>query len=290
MQLRIEHELYYEYSEAVYLEPHYLYLQPKPSCLLTLVNYEIAFDPKPHLVSTNHDISDNTQQIIFFNNTAKYLSIKATSIVETLEFNPLSFVYHPFENSTLPIKYRADVHQMLSPYLMDADVTTLIDQTARQIAANAGWNTTAFLTALNQFINSFEYEIREEGLPNVPEITLLHRRGSCRDYSVLFMAMCKVVGIAARFVSGFLYGDPLQAQYLHAWVEVYLPGGGWRGFDPTQNCLVSGKHIALASSAIPQLVTPIYGTFRGKASSTFNAHVSIRQLEEAPFSQMVQSF
>ena len=278
MNLKIEHELLYEYTDAVHLEPHYLYLQPKRNSLLTLQSYTIEVDPQPDIVAKNLDATDNTQQILFFSKPTTRLHIKATSIVETTEFNPLSFVYHPFQNSQLPIEYSEQLQVTLMPYLVKTGITTLIDQTARQIAGGVNWNTTSFLTELNKFINTFAYEVREDGQPNSPETTLLTQKGSCRDYSVLFMAMCRVMGIAARFVSGYHYGDPEQPQYLHAWVEVYLPGGGWRGFDPTQNCLVSGKHIPLAASAISEAVTPVYGTYRGSAKSNFMTKVHLVEL------------
>ncbi|MES2520018.1 MAG: transglutaminase family protein [Bacteroidota bacterium] len=282
MKLKIEHELLYEYSDAVHLEPHYLYLQPKENSLLALKSYQLEIDPQPDFLANNLDATDNTQQIIFFSKPSKKLQIKATSIIETTEFNPLSFVYHPFENSQLPIQYNDRLQQMLLPYLTKDGITTLIDQTARQIAGNVNWNTTSFLTELNRFINGFAYEIREEGQPNSPEITLLSQTGSCRDYSVLFMSMCRVMGIAARFVSGYYFAthaeNPDEEQYLHAWVEVYLPGGGWRGFDPTQNCLVSGKHVPVGTSAISEMVTPVHGTYRGSASSTFQTKVKLVQI------------
>ena len=278
MNLKIEHELLYEYTDAVHLEPHYLYLQPKRNSLLTLQSYTIEVDPQPDIVAKNLDATDNTQQILFFSKPTTRLHIKATSIVETTEFNPLSFVYHPFQNSQLPIEYSEQLQVTLMPYLVKTGITTLVDQTARQIAGGVNWNTTSFLTKLNKVINTFAYEVREDGQPNSPETTLLTKRGSCRDYSVLFMAMCRVMGIAARFVSGYHYGDPEQPQYLHAWVEVYLPGGGWRGFDPTQNCLVSGKHIPLAASAISEAVTPVYGTYRGSAKSSFMTKVRLVEL------------
>jgi transglutaminase-like putative cysteine protease len=278
MTIKIEHELLYEYTDMVHLEPHYLYLQPKRSSLLTLKLYQLEIHPQPDIVAKNLDVTDNTQQILFFSKPTSKLHIKATSIVETTEFNPLSFVYHPFQNSQLPIEYSEQLQVTLMPYLVKTDITTLVDQTARQIAGGVDWNTTSFLTELNKFINTFAYEVREDGQPNSPETTLLTRTGSCRDYSVLFMAMCRVMGIAARFVSGYHYGDPEQPQYLHAWVEVYLPGGGWRGFDPTQNCLVSGKHIPLAASAISEAVTPVYGTYRGSAKGSFVTRVHLEEM------------
>ena len=278
MTLTIEHELDYQYSNAVFLEPHYLYLHPKRSSLLTLISHEIEITPQPSTIAKNLDSSDNIQYILFFKDTTPSLNIKVKSVVETTEFNPLSFLYHPFESSSLPVKYSNDLEKILSPYLVKDGITTLIDQTARQLAASVNWNTTAFLTALNAYIHQFSYEVREDGLPHTPETTLLGRNGSCRDYSVLFMAMCRALGIASRFVSGYYYVESEnqnRIQYLHAWVEVYLPGGGWRGFDPTQNCLVSGNHVPVGTSAIPQMVTPISGTFRGSAVSVFEAKVRI---------------
>ena len=278
MTLTIEHELDYQYSNAVFLEPHYLYLHPKRSSLLTLISHEIEITPQPSTIAKNLDSSDNIQYILFFKDTTPSLNIKVKSVVETTEFNPLSFLYHPFESSSLPVKYSNDLEKILSPYLVKDGITTLIDQTARQLAASVNWNTTAFLTALNAYIHQFSYEVREDGLPHTPETTLLGRNGSCRDYSVLFMAICRTLGIASRFVSGYYYVESEnenRIQYLHAWVEVYLPGGGWRGFDPTQNCLVSGNHVPVGTSAIPQMVTPISGTFRGSAVSIFEATVKI---------------
>ena len=278
MTLTIEHELDYQYSNAVFLEPHYLYLHPKRSSLLTLISHEIEITPQPSTIAKNLDSSDNIQYILFFKDTTPSLNIKVKSVVETTEFNPLSFLYHPFESSSLPVKYSNDLEKILSPYLVKDGITTLIDQTARQLAASVNWNTTAFLTALNAYIHQFSYEVREDGLPHTPETTLLGRNGSCRDYSVLFMAICRTLGIASRFVSGYYYVESEnenRIQYLHAWVEVYLPGGGWRGFDPTQNCLVSGNHVPVGTSAIPQMVTPISGTFRGSAVSAFEAKVRI---------------
>jgi len=275
MTIKIEHELLYDYTDAVHLEPHYLCLQPKQHASLTLKLHQIDIVPQPDFVAKNVDANDNNQQILFFTKFTTKLHIKAVSIIETTEFNPLSFVYHPFQNSQLPIQYSKQLQLTLMPYLVKTGITLLVEQKARQIAAGVNGDTTSFLTALNKFINKFAYEVRENGEPNSPEMTLLRQIGSCRDYSVLFMAMCRVMGIAARFVSGYLFGNPKQEQYLHAWVEVYLPGGGWRGFDPTQNCLVSGKHIPLGASTISEAVTPVYGTYRGSAKSNFVTSVHL---------------
>ena len=205
-------------------------------------------------------------------------------MVETTEFNPFDFVYFPFESKTLPITYSTSYQKTLSPYLGLEGVTPNVEQMARQIASGVRYSTSDYLSALNEFISSkFAYEIREEGAPNTPEFTLINRKGSCRDYAVLFSALCRAMGLATRFVSGYYIGVapvdvPNQTHHLHAWVEVYLPGGGWRGYDPTQHEVVSGNHIPLAASCLPEEITPVFGSYRGAASSILTTNVFIERI------------
>jgi transglutaminase-like putative cysteine protease len=206
------------------------------------------------------------------------------AVVETTEFNPFDFVYFPFESKTLPLNYTHSYQKTLSPYLGQEGVSTLVEQTARQIASQVKWNTSSFLSELNEFIfKQFAYEIREEGAPNSAEYTLVNRKGSCRDYAVLFSALCRALGLATRFVSGYYVGVapvdvPNQTHHLHAWVEVYLPGGGWRGYDPTQHEVVAGNHIPLAASCLPEEITPVFGSYRGSATSELITKVSIERV------------
>ena len=146
-------------------------------------------------------------------------------------------------------------------------------------------NTLDFLFALNQRIyQDCEYIIRETGKPYPAGMTWRRKKGSCRDYTVLFMEVCRAVGIAARFVSGYQEGDAQQQNRdLHAWVEVYLPGGGWRGYDPTLGLVISDRHIPLAASAIPELAAAVEGfvipiKHGAKVTSTVNAQISLVRL------------
>ena len=112
---------------------------------------------------------------------------------------------------------------------------------------------------------------------------MVNRKGSCRDYAVLFSALCRALGLATRFVSGYYVGVapvdvPNQTHHLHAWVEVYLPGGGWRGYDPTQHEVVAGNHIPLAASCLPEEITPVFGSYRGSATSELITKVSIERV------------
>jgi len=280
----IQHKLRYDYSEAVTLDPHILYLHPRKSALLSVQEFKIQIDPAPVQTSKNLDPEGNIQNILFFKEPTSYLSIEVKTTVETTEFNPFDFVYFPFESKTLPITYSTSYQKTLSPYLGLEGVTPNVEQMARQIASEVRYSTSDYLSALNEFISSkFAYEIREEGAPNTPEFTLINRKGSCRDYAVLFSALCRAMGLATRFVSGYYIGVspvdvPNQTHHLHAWVEVYLPGGGWRGYDPTQHEVVSGNHIPLAASCLPEEITPVFGSYRGAASSILTTNVFIERI------------
>jgi transglutaminase-like putative cysteine protease len=123
---------------------------------------------------------------------------------------------------------------------------------------------------------------REQGPPWPAERTLRERRGACRDLAVLFNDVCRFVGFPARFVSGYQVDVPEEARpELHAWSEVYLPGAGWRGFDPSQGLAVADRHVPLAASRTPWMASPTSGTYRGTARSTLTASVQFRSPEWA---------
>lgn len=276
MKLRVKHELRYDYSAAVSLEPHTLYLYPKIYPHQRLNQYVLHVDPKPSKLVSNIDIEGNTQQVIYFNNPTDSLVVRAETEVESDLYNAYDFFLFPFETQRIPFQYSEADRKLLEPYLERTAVTTLVEQYARQIAAEAKWQTVPFLSHLATTIRTnFVYEVRDEGPATSAELTLISRKGSCRDYSVLYIAACRSLGIAARFVSGYLYGDPMQEHELHAWVEVYLPGAGWRGFDPTEGSVVINHHVFLAASFFHDRLAPLAGSFRGQARSTMTVTLSI---------------
>lgn len=278
MILSVEHTLYYSYSNSVSLTPHTIYLTPKASPNQEIVSFQLEILPIPNILYKNIDVEGNAQSVAFFDLLTDKLSFRAKVEIVSEQVNPFHFIYFPFEAETLPFKYPEKELALLQHYLTDEGVTTLIDQFARQMAAEANWKTTDFLTRISAYIrDNFLYEKRLEGAAHSPEITLISRKGTCRDYAVLMIAACKALGLAARFVSGYCYGSELQAHELHAWVEVYLPGAGWRGFDPTEGRIADFHYIALASSAQGELINPIRGGFRGNAVSSLNTFVAIRQ-------------
>jgi len=276
MLLHVRHTSTYTYDGPVALNPHTLYLYPRTYPYQRLMAYELVIDPIPSKVVRNVDAEGNVQQVVFFHGPTHHLSITADMSLHSDDFNSFDFVIFPFESKKLPgFRYEPGVEALLYPHLDRSTVTAEIELWARRMAANATWDTIEFLSVLNRTIRSFTYETREQGAPLPPEQTLLNRHGSCRDYTVLFMAACRSLGLAARFVSGYLFGNPQQEHELHAWAEVYLPGAGWRGYDPTEGSVVNNRHIFLTSTARPELAAPITGSYSGSASATFSNELEI---------------
>ena len=273
MLLHVKHESEYTYDLPVALGPQTLYLYPRMYPYQRLLAYELVIDPLPSQIVKNIDVEGNVQQLVYFNQPTSHLKVCVEIQLNSEEFNSFDFVLFPFETQRVPFRYPDAILPLLNPYLERVGVSEAVENWARRIAAGAGWQTMSFLMALNQAIRDFTYEIREEGEPFPPEQTLLAQRGSCRDYATLFMAACRSLGIAARFVSGYLFGNPQQEHQLHAWAEVYLPGAGWRGFDPTEGSVVVNRHIFLTSTARPDLSAPISGTYSGKAKSTLTSEL-----------------
>jgi transglutaminase-like putative cysteine protease len=273
MHLHVRHDSEYTYDYPVSLGPQTLYLYPRTYPYQRLLRYDLQIDPVPSRIVRNIDVEGNVQQLAYFDQPTNYLTIRSELELESSEFNLFDFVLFPFETQRIPFRYPAPEQDLLLPYLERVGVSERVESWARQLASQANWQTVAFLMTLNQTIREFTYEVREIGAPYPPEQTLTLMRGSCRDYTTLFMAACRSLGMAARFVSGYLFGNPQQEHQLHAWVEVYLPGAGWRGFDPTEGTVVGNRHIFLTSTAKPELSAPISGTFQGQASSTLRSEL-----------------
>jgi transglutaminase-like putative cysteine protease len=178
----------------------------------------------------------------------------------------------------LPPSYTGGLERLLAPYSSRAKWDDQVAKFAQKIAYEARENTLDFLDGLNRRLHeTCSHIIRETGGPQSPVFTLQQRQGSCRDLAVLFIDACRAVGIAARFLSGYRrYGRDPSKRYMHAWPEVFLPGGGWRGYDPTQGGLVSDLHVAVAASHEPAGAAPIQGAFYGESvPSTMEVRVQI---------------
>jgi transglutaminase-like putative cysteine protease len=279
MTLHVRHGSFYKYDHAVKLSPHTLYLFPRMYPYQRLTDYQLTIDPVPSKVVRNVDVEGNVQQVVYINEPTDRLFITAEFWLVSDEFNSLDFFLYPYDAAKIAgFSYPKSVENLLHPYLDRAGIAADVELWARRLAAAENWETVPFLMSLNRTIQGFAYEMRATGAPQQPAQTLADKRGSCRDYTTLFMAACRCLGMASRFVSGYLFGNPQQEFQLHAWAEVYLPGAGWRGFDPTEGSVVGNRHIFLTSTATPELAAPITGTYGGQANSTFDVELSISKM------------
>ncbi|MEL6930304.1 MAG: transglutaminase family protein [Cyanobacteria bacterium J06600_6] len=262
MLYQISHQTTYSFSQPVILKPHLLRLRPRSDRFNQLHNFTLSVLPIPEGSSDFVDLDGNNLIKLWFAQPTDKLSIQTTAKVETSCSNPFAYLLEPWAME-IPFDYPSSLLQQLEPYLRPYrfvhDGTAL--ELAQEIAIATQNNTQDFLFALNQRIyQDCEYQIRDRGEPFPAGVTWRNRLGTCRDYAVLFMEVCRAVGIPARFVSGYQEGDEQQlSRDLHAWVEVYLPGAGWRGYDPTLGLVVSDRHISLAASAIPKYAAAVEG-------------------------------
>ncbi|MDG2990797.1 transglutaminase family protein [Candidatus Synechococcus calcipolaris G9] len=283
MRYKISHQTTYTYSQAVELAPHVVRLRPRCSSDQSLLMFQLQVSPLPKGESQILDEANNPiLQLWWPELPTSMLSIQIMAEVETHCINPFQFLLHPWATQ-LPLDYPRTLHNSLSPYLGSAGFPGGIDPVAHglawEIATGVDNNLLVFLSELNQKLYATcGYQTRETGEPWPPCLTWQRQSGSCRDLTVLFIHACRAVGLAARFVSGYQEGDEDSPErHLHAWAEVYLPGAGWRGYDPTHGLAVADRHIALVAAAQPEDAAPITGTVRGKgatAAMTYQLQIS----------------
>lgn len=277
MKFRIRHSTTYTYTRPVFLEPHLIRLCPRSDPGQRLLSFDLEVSPLPAGMSHGMDGENNPFHLVWFNDLTSEFQIGSFYLVETLKSNPFdSFLTC---DDGLPLNLTADEVTLLGPCLESSSLigpgdTELIKSLCREVEAQGGGGVFATLQALNHYL--FDYIEKttrpNHGLQSIGT-TLMTARGACRDTALVFMAACRVWGIPSRFVSGCQEGDPDQPEgELHAWPEVYLPGFGWKGYDPTHGLAVSDRHVAYAASALPEQAAPVTGTFRGTGASATLAH------------------
>lgn len=295
MRYRITHTTHYRYSTPVRLQPHIIKLCPRSDGSQWLNHFEASLSPEPTQQHYCLDVCGNTSLQVTFQAPLEHWSIKTISEVTTQRENPFDYLSEPWAVE-LPIDYPSRLASQLRPYwkppmgigVDDAaspTVLALAQELQQAVKGNVGY----FLTRLTQQIPArCEYQQRQEGMPHPAAVTWQQKLGSCRDFTVLFIAVCRAVGLAARFVSGYQEGD-LESDApndLHAWAEVYIPGGGWRGFDPTLGLAVADRHIAIAAATTPQEAAPVIGKLRrttetelyNPLSTSLDSHIHIEAL------------
>jgi transglutaminase-like putative cysteine protease len=262
VNFRIKHRLTYHYASPAVLGPHILRLRPRDDGSQRVLDQNLTVEPLPSLLSRQADAYGNVEHRAWFLGSTSVLSIESECVVETQRVNPFDYILDPAFN-TLPYGPSfLEAYPGLEPYLK-SEAAPAAAALAQKICSEAKGEATAFVLRLNKWI--FEHlsqEHREHGEAWPADQTLLEQRGACRDVAQLFLACARSLGLPGRFVSGYFEGDSeLRNKDLHAWVEVYLPGGGWRGFDPSCGLAVADRHIALCAAPRPEGAAAISGTF-----------------------------
>lgn len=277
MLFNIKHRTRYDYSQPVRLSPQQLRFYPRCDGSQRVVAHQLNISPTPHGQNEYLDLEGNRVTRVWFESETQYFEIEADMQVETLRKNAFDFMLAP-EAMLLPINHEQD-SICARAYLERSRADDAVTAFAAELSLCVNRDTLRFLDRLSrQLHDDFTQIHRHSGAPQSPAFTLQSRRGACRDLAVLFVDCCRAEGIAARFASGYQKGD-LQSDRrdLHAWPEVYLPGAGWRGFDPTHGFAVADTHVTIAAAAHARDTMPVSGNFLGGgATSVLNFAVQIQ--------------
>ena len=280
MKISVTHSTLYRYDFPVYLEPHIFRLRPRENGAQRLLAFDIQISPTPAGTTECLDQDGTLALNAWFNAPTSELRVASRFTVEMLRENPFDYVLTT-QSLNLPLWYVDPLCAALASYRADAHVAESVKQYANSLAAASQWNTLSFLSALSlQIFQSCRQVTRPYGAPWPSHQTLSAQEGSCRDLAVLFCDACRALGIAARFVSGYECASASTANnqdsYMHAWAEVYLPGIGWRGYDPARGLAVSNQHIAVAAGFHHDLASPVAGWYSGGSASHMEASLSLQ--------------
>lgn len=274
---KIIHQTQYDFSASVQLLPHTLRLRPREGHDQRIESSSLDISPNASL-RWHRDVESNSVCIASFNSKVKQLNIQSDIIIQKYDLSPHDFLLESYAVE-YPFNYSVEDRILLAPYM---EQIQYIDQPMVNNWVRMFWpqgntiQTFDLLLKLNQNIyQSIVYCKREEEGVQSADTTLQNKSGSCRDSANLFMSAARKLGFATRFVSGYIYSntDIAQAGSTHAWAEVFLPGAGWKGFDPTMGSIAGPEHIAVAVSRRPEAVPPISGTFFGPPGTNMTVNV-----------------
>jgi transglutaminase-like putative cysteine protease len=287
--LTVRHTTAYRYSEPVGLGEHRMMFRPRESHDLRLLKTRLEITPRPAHFRLLHDVFDNSIGVVTFEGSTAELCFES---VVTLEHFETVLPDYPIEEfaERYPFSYSDEELPNLSRALVHHYPSDEVKQWARQfLDSSGGAGTMDLLRRMTLAIKQdFVYTRRsEKGVQN-PTVTLETRRGSCRDFAVLMMEAARSLGLAARFVSGYIFVHGADDTGLtgggatHAWMQLYLPGAGWIDFDPTNSIIGNRNLIRVAVAWDHTHVLPLWGTFIGKASSFLGMNVSVSVTEATP--------
>jgi transglutaminase-like putative cysteine protease len=276
--MRIVHTTEYHYREPVTFGVHRVLMRPREGHDLRIVNASVEVLPKCS-VDWLRDIQGNSIALITFLEPSSILRIHSDMIVDLNEERLQEFSIASLALE-YPFQYPADEQIDILPFRIPSyphDGEILLEWLRGVYQAGTIVNTLELLQRLNTAIyTAFKYTWREEYGVQLPCETLKKGTGSCRDYAVFMMETARHLGFAARFVTGYIQMGEGQHGATHAWTDIYLPGAGWRGFDPTNNKMAGAEHVVVAVTREQERASPISGSWAGPSDAFESMSVIVR--------------
>lgn len=274
---KIIHRTCYNYPGEVTLGPQQLLLRPREDHELRIETFDLSVSPVASLL-WHRDVENNSVAIATFAQSTNQLLIESEVVIQQYNEAPLDFLVADYALS-YPFSYQAEDSVVLAPYrTLPVEEERLVVKAwiAGFWHADEAIQTYSLLQRLaGQIYQTLSYQVREEPGVQSARQTLDCGTGSCRDFALLFMQAARCLGLASRFVSGYIYSPLIsdKAGATHAWAEVYLPGAGWKGFDPTIGKIVGSDHIPVAVARLAKSVPPVGGSYVGAKDSSLEVGV-----------------
>lgn len=293
IHVALHHRTTYSYDRPISLGPQTIRLRPAPHCRTKVLSYSLKVEPADQFLNWQQDSHANYLARLVFPEKTEKLDIIVDLVAEMAVYNPFDFFLEPSAEN-FPFQYEPWLFRDLSPYVQTETVSPEVHQYALDWQGKQ-MRMIDFLVALNlQISQDVSYTIRMEPGVQTPEETLKIRSGSCRDTGWLLVNVLRALGFAARFVSGYLIqlkadvkaldgpsGAEKDFTDLHAWCEVYLPGAGWIGLDPTSGLFAGEGHLPVACTPEPGTAAPLTGVLE-KCESTLHHEMEVTRIYESP--------
>jgi uncharacterized protein (DUF2126 family)/transglutaminase-like putative cysteine protease len=293
IHVALNHVTHYQYDRLINLGPQIIRLRPAPHSRTRILSYSLKIGPEQHFINWQQDPQANYLARLVFPEPTREFRIEVDLVAEMSVINPFDFFLEPYAEH-IPLEYEAWQRHELAPYLYKVDGGPAFNRYLASIPREK-MRSVDFLVAVNARLqHDISYTIRMEPGVQTPEETLTKASGSCRDTAWLLVQLLRHLGLAARFVSGYLIqltpdvksldgpsGPDKDFTDLHAWCEVYLPGAGWIGLDPTSGLFAGEGHIPLACTPEPASAAPVSGAI-GECETEFEHRMSVTRIWEAP--------
>ena len=313
IHVALYHKTHYKYDRPINLGPQVVRLRPAPHSRTRILSYSQRITPAKHFINWMQDPQANYSARLVFPEKTAELCVEVELVAEMAVFNPFDFFLEP-QAEKFPFEYDPALDHELAPFQRKCwltpkfakyltavrkdllgEVKRLTKEQRRALPADRKPRTNDFLVAINQRLwQDIKYTIRLEPGVQTPEESLEKMSGSCRDSAWLLCQLLRHCGLASRFVSGYLIqlkpdvksldgpsGAEMDFTDLHAWTEVYLPGGGWIGLDPTSGLFAGEGHIPLAATPDPSSAAPISGAL-DECECEFSHEMKVTRVYESP--------